>query len=91
MQATNIYFTKLIKLENRVREFNFRKLPNTVNNYHVDVTDDRGERFMFRMFPNAEQSWQLSTNELPQWVQYANNILGQLIENETATLAGPAF
>ena len=84
MMATNIYFTKIIKLENRLREFNFRKLPNTDNNYHVDVTDDRGKRFMFRMFTDAEQTWHISTAEVPQWVQYAQNILGQLIENETA-------
>jgi hypothetical protein len=84
MQPTNIYFTKIIKLENRLREFNFRKLPNTANNYHVDVTDDRGNRFMFHMFPDAEQSWHFSTTELPQFVHYAQNILGQLIENEMA-------
>ena len=35
MQITNIYFSKIIKLENRLREFNFRKLPNTNNNFHV--------------------------------------------------------
>jgi len=38
---------------------------------------------MFKMYPDAQQSWQISNIELPQWVQTANNILGQLIENET--------
>ena len=84
MQATHIFFTKVIKLGDRLREFNFRKLPNTDNNYHVDVTDDRGVRFMFKMYPDAQQSWHISNSEIPQWISHANNILGQLIENETS-------
>ena len=83
MQSNHLFFTKVIKLGDRLREFNFRKLPNTNNNFHVDVTDDRGVRFIFKMYPDAQKSWQISNMELPQWVQTANNILGQLIENET--------
>jgi iron only hydrogenase large subunit-like protein len=85
MQITNIYFSKIIKLENRLREFNFRKLPNTNNNFHVDVTDDRGQRIMFTMYPDAEHTWHISTTEVPGWIHYAQNILGQLIENKTTS------
>lgn len=83
MQSSHLFFTKVIKLGNRLREFNFRKLPNTDNNFHVDVTDDRGVRFMFKMYPDTQQSWQISNLEMPEWIQHANKILGQLIENET--------
>jgi hypothetical protein len=87
MRATNIYFTKIIKLENRLREFNFRKLPNTDNKYHVDVTDDRGNRHMFTMYPDAEHIWHINASELPEWVHFAQNILGELIEKEAESSA----
>ena len=86
MQVTNIYFSKIIKLDNRLREFNFRKLPNTENNYHVDVTDDRGHRIMFTMYPDAENTWHISSPEVPQWIQFAQGMLGELIESETTTM-----
>ena len=47
MKATNIYFSKIVKMGERLREFNFRKIPSTDNEFHVDVTDDRGNRHMF--------------------------------------------
>lgn len=85
MRVTNVYFSKIIKIENRLREFNFRKLPNTNNNFHVDVTDDRGQRIMFTMYSDADHTWRISNNEVPGWIQYAQNLLGQLIDNETST------
>ena len=46
----NIQFTKLVKAEGRLREFNFRKqnkLEDSV--FTVDVSDDRGNRIIFSM------------------------------------------
>jgi len=82
MQATNISFSKLVKIDDYVREVNFRKLPNTDNKYHVDVTDDRGHRIMFTMHKDAENRWQFSSQQLPVWLQFSENKLGELIEQE---------
>ena len=40
----NIHFTRLIKAAGRLREFNFRKLPDHL--FHVDVSDERGNRII---------------------------------------------
>jgi hypothetical protein len=41
----NIQFTRLVKAEGRLREFNFRKFQgeNSEMLFSVDVVDDRGE------------------------------------------------
>ena len=46
----NIQFTKVLKAEGRMREFNFRK-PNgrEAAPATVDVSDDRGHRIVFQM------------------------------------------
>ena len=80
MHPINIYFTKIIKLENRLREINFRKLPNTDNNYHVDVTDDKGNRIIFSMYRDAEGKWKTSAQKLPIWIHNAELVLGEVIE-----------
>jgi len=42
MQSNHLFFTKVIKLGNRLREFNFRKSNPAGNTlFFVDVTDDR--------------------------------------------------
>jgi hypothetical protein len=46
----NIQFTKLLKAEGRLREFNFRKVNAPQETlFTIDVCDDRGNRIMFRM------------------------------------------
>ena len=83
MQATNIFFSKLIKLEGRLREFNFRKISGLQNIFHVDVTDDRGRRIMFRM---AEQEgvsdWNVPVDSLPNWLSDASPYLNTAIREE---------
>ena len=80
MQVTNVYFSKIIKVGERLREFNFRKLPNTPNSFHVDVTDDRGQRTIFTMFQNEERAWKIASQNLPLWVNYAETSLASIIE-----------
>lgn len=79
MQVTNVYFSKIIKVGDRLREFNFRKLPGAVNSFHVDVTDDRGQRIIFTMFKDEENSWKIASQNLPLWVNYAEGSLAEII------------
>lgn len=80
MQVTNVYFSKIIKVGERLREFNFRKLPNAANRFHVDVTDDRGLRIIFTMFRDEERNWKITSQNLPLWVNYAEASLAAIIE-----------
>lgn len=77
----NIYFSKLIKAGERLREFNFRQLSQHDNSsYHVDVNDDKGNRIIFSMYRNAEGKWKTSAQKLPLWIHNAELILGDAIE-----------
>ncbi len=77
----NIYFSKVIKAGDRLREFNFSKLTNDqADSYHVDVNDDRGKRIFFSMYRTSEGRWKTSEEQLPSWVYNAELILGEAIE-----------
>lgn len=85
MQATNIFFTKLIKLDGRLREFNFRKASPSQNSFHVDVTDERGRRIMFRVTSEDSVSdWNVPTDSLPHWLQYAEPQICSAIKEEVS-------
>jgi hypothetical protein len=79
----NIQFTKLIKAEGRLREFNFRK----VNGLHeelftVDVSDDRGNRIMFKMQKQGTE-WLLATDQpVPEWIKTNIVLYNEAIEEE---------
>jgi hypothetical protein len=79
----NIQFTKLIKAEGRLREFNFRK----VNGLHeelftVDVSDDRGNRLMFKMFKDGNE-WLITSDQLvPDWIKVNSTRFNEAIEEE---------
>ena len=78
----NIQFTKLVKAEGRLREFNFRR----VNGLHeavftVDVSDDRGNRIMFRM-EKIDERWKIQEQALPEWVRVSEQTFHDLIEEE---------
>lgn len=78
----NIQFTKLIKVDGRLKEFNFRK-PNGRREglFTVDVIDDRGNRIIFNM-ESSENHWKIVTSELPDWVNSSESTLEELIEEE---------
>jgi hypothetical protein len=79
----NIQFTKLIKAEGHLREFNFRK----VNGLHeelftVDVSDDRGNRIMFKMKKEGNE-WYIATDQpIPDWVKNYSPRYNEAIEEE---------
>jgi hypothetical protein len=80
----NIHFTKLLKVNGRLREFNFRKIPGATELFHVDVSDDRGNRLMFRI-QKDDGYWRIqSPQDLPQWVVDAEQKLAELIQEEAA-------
>jgi hypothetical protein len=80
MSLTNVSFTKLLKTGDRLREFNFRKLPNKENSYHVDVTDDRGQRIVFTMQPDAEGNWKIAEGDRPKWVYFSEDLLSNVLK-----------
>ena len=82
MKATNIFFSKLIKLDGRLREFNFRKGASPQSHFHVDVTDDRGHRIMFYMQKNGEGEWNTQLSDLPNWLHVATPLINTAIKEE---------
>jgi len=85
----NIHFTKLVKVNGRLKEFNFRKLggPNE-GQFTVDVSDDRGNRILFRM-QKEQDSWKIleqPPQQLPNWVMDKENTFHDLIEEELRNL-----
>ena len=77
----NVYFSKVIKAGDKLREFNFRQLTNDqADSYHVDVNDDRGMRIFFSMYRNSDGKWKTSEEKLPSWVYNAELILSEAIE-----------
>jgi len=67
----NVQFSKLIKAEGRLREFNFRKSNGIAGPvYHVDTSDDRGNRYYINM-QMEDNTWTVQEKNLPPWIQDA--------------------
>jgi hypothetical protein len=78
----NIQFTKTIKADDRLREFNFRKLGGLQEGaFTIDVVDDRGNRIMFRMH-KEDNVWKIVNQPLPEWILKNERIFNDLIEEE---------
>jgi hypothetical protein len=79
----NIQFTKLLKTEGRLREFNFRKLTGLNEGLiTVDVGDDRGNRIMFTMQQHGNDWTLYNPPSLPAWIVDSEHNLSEIIENE---------
>ncbi len=82
LSTRNIQFTRLLKVEGRFREFNFRKSGRDDKIiFNVDVTDDRGNRIQFRMQKEGD-TWKIQSQELPVWIISNESSYCELIENE---------
>ena len=58
-------FNKVI----RGRQFNFQPIEfGDQSGYHVDVKDEEGTRWEFRMFPSIEHHWKIEGEKLPPWI-----------------------
>jgi hypothetical protein len=82
MYFANVSFTKLIKSGDKLREFNFRKLPNKENVFHVDVADDKGKRIVFTMQPDGDGSWQIIEGDKPAWLYFSVDLLAKALGDE---------
>jgi hypothetical protein len=80
----NVQFTRVLKAEGRMREFNFRK-PNGREQAlcTVDVSDDRGQRIIFSMQKDdSKNTWKIVPQPLPAWITQLETRLSELIEEE---------
>lgn len=79
--AKNIQFTRLVKADGRLREFNFRKLGGLQEGiFSVDVADERGNRLLFKMH-KEDNKWKILENhDLPEWVTSSTTVLHDKIE-----------
>jgi hypothetical protein len=79
----NIQFTKLVKAEGRLREFNFRKINGIKEGmFTVDVSEDRGNRIIFSML-KENNGWKIVGNDpIPDWIKNNESIFSELIEEE---------
>lgn len=60
-----IQFSLLIRINHRLREFNF--LQRNEHLYDTDVNDERGNRYFFKMVKEDEQ-WKVQGTNLPAWI-----------------------
>jgi hypothetical protein len=78
----NIHFTRLLKINGRLREFNFRKMKGPQEElFSVDVSDDRGNRIMFQMQKDGN-AWKITDQEVPKWILENDDKLNEAIEEE---------
>jgi len=77
-----VQFTRLVKAEGRLREFNFRKLRKPDEElFSVDVCNERGDRIIFSM-QKQENGWRIQPGELPKWISLNEKKLHDVIEDE---------
>ena len=78
----NIHFTRLVKIADRLREFNFRRVPDANEQlFHVDVSDDRGNRIVFKL-RKQDTRWHIVDQGLPQWIYSTDKVLSDVISEE---------
>lgn len=80
---TNIAFTLLIKVNGRLREFNFRKRPD--NNYDTNTNDEYSNRYFLRMEKN-DGAWRAIGKDLPDWIMQNEPALHEALEQKEKEL-----
>ena len=76
----NITFSKLIKLDNRQWEVNFRKLSTSPYQFHADTATLQGERIQFSIYRDESSGWKISGRDLPGLFVDSCDKLGTAIE-----------
>ena len=79
----NIQFSRLVRADGTLREFNFRrhKDPQGAMLFSIDVCDLRNNRIFFKM-QHIETSWKIVQTALPEWVTKNEGVFNDLIEEE---------
>ena len=82
----NIQFTRLLKINDRLKEFNFRK-PNTRSEslFTVDTAEEYGSRIIFTMQLN-DGSWKIIQQELPAWITEKELVFNEVIQDELSKI-----
>ena len=65
----NVQFSRLLKADGRLREFNFRRHLDAQGSmlFSVDVSDLRNNRIIFKM-QQSQNAWKIIQAALPDWV-----------------------
>ncbi len=78
----NIQFTRLIKIDGRLKEFNFRKPNDRPDSlFTVDTAEEYGSRIIFQM-QLENGGWKIIPAELPSWIVDKESDFNELIEKE---------
>lgn len=81
----NIQFSRLIKINGQLREFNFRKATPDSKIYNVDIGDERGNRFIWSM-EERDGQWKIQGGLLPAWIVESERSLDAAIHEEENTM-----
>ena len=76
----NIAFSRVLKMNGRVWEFNFRKLPGEPNAFHTDFTDAKDNRVQFILFHDIDGTWKIKGTLVPSWVLNEIPMLSNVID-----------
>ncbi len=77
-----VQFTRLVKLNGRLREFNFRKLKSPDEElFTVNVCNDRGDRIIFGM-KKKDNAWRIVADKVPEWIAQGEQDLGVAVDDE---------
>jgi len=80
--ARNVHFTRLVKINSRLKEFNLRRVPDATDSlFHVDVADDRGNRIVFRV-KKENNTWKIIDPAVPAWIWENEKTISDLITEE---------
>ena len=79
----NVQFSRLVKADGSLKEFNFRKHSDQQGGilFSVDVCDTRNNRIAFKM-QQKESAWKIMQAQLPEWVTTNEQVFHQVIEEE---------
>jgi hypothetical protein len=77
----NIQFSRLIKINGVLKEFNFRKPNRKDSPFTVDVIDERANRIIFYM-QKTDETWNILPQTLPVWIQQYETTFAGVIDEE---------
>ncbi len=77
----NITFSKLVKMNGRLWEVNFRKQPGHEDVFHGDTPDLQGNRYHFILEKKQTGQWNIAGNDLPEWLVKGTEPLAMAVES----------